>query len=210
MVDTAGIRKKAKVHENIEFYSVMRAINAIEESDVVFLMVDATRGLEAQDLSIFSLAAKRKKGVVILVNKWDLVEDKETNTAVNFTKAIHEKTAPFTDIPVVYMSALTKQRIMKAIETGIQVYDSMTQEIPTSVLNDWLQFTVEKQHPPSVKGKNIQIKYGTQVKSNPPAFALFTNFPKYIRDSYKRYLENEFRESFEFSGVPVSFFFRQK
>jgi GTPase len=210
LVDTAGIRKKAKVHENIEFYSVMRAINAIEEADVVFLMIDATRGLEAQDMSIFSLAEKRKKGVVILVNKWDLVEEKQTQTTEDYKKAILEKTAPFSDIPVVFMSAMTKQRIFKAIEIGIEVYDNMLQEIPTSVLNEWLQKVTERQHPPSVKGKNINIKYATQVKSNPPAFGLFTNFPKYIREGYRRYLENEFRKAFKFSGVPVSFFFRQK
>lgn len=210
LVDTAGIRKKSKVHENIEFYSVMRAINAIEEADVVFLMVDATRGLESQDLNIFSLAEKRKKGVVILVNKWDLIENKETMTSENFKKAIFEKTAPFTDIPVIFMSALTKQRIFKAIETGIEVYESLKNEVPTSVLNEWLQFVTNKTLPPSVKGKNISIKYMTQVKNNPPVFTFFTNFPKYIKDPYKRYLENEFRKAFEYSGVPVSFFFRQK
>jgi len=209
LIDTAGIRKKAKVHENLEFYSVMRAIKAMEEADVCLLMIDAENGLEAQDMSIFTLAIKRNKGVVILVNKWDLAE-KETNTAREYELKIKEKLAPFNDVPILFISALEKQRIFKAIEIGLQVFENRTQKIRTSVLNEVMGAAMEKYPPPSYRGNNLKIKYVTQLPVYYPAFAFFCNNPKYINESYRNYLENQMRESFNFTGVPISIFFRQK
>ena len=209
LIDTAGIRKKAKVHENLEFYSVMRAIKAMEEADVCLIMIDAENGLEAQDMSIFSLAIKRNKGVVILVNKWDLAE-KETNTARDYEIKIKEKLAPFNDVPVLFISALEKQRIFKAVEVGLKVFESRTQKIRTSELNEVMGAVMEKYPPPSYRGNILRIKYVTQLPVYYPAFAFFCNNPKYINESYKNYLENQLREHYDFTGVPISIFFRKK
>ena len=209
LIDTAGIRKKAKVHEDLEFYSVMRAIRAIEDADVCFLMIDAQDGIEAQDMSIFQLAKKRNKGIVILVNKWDLME-KETNTARDFEKKIKEKIAPFTDVPVLFISALEKQRIFKAIELGTQVHENRNQKIKTSVLNDVMGQAIDRFEPPSHRGRFIKIKYITQLPTYYPAFAFFCNYPKHVKDSYRHYLENQLRLHFDFTGVPIGIFFRKK
>ncbi|WP_321288952.1 ribosome biogenesis GTPase Der [uncultured Sunxiuqinia sp.] len=209
LVDTAGLRKKAKVHEDLEFYSVLRSVRSIEDSDVCMLLIDATRGVEGQDLSIFNLMIKNRKGVVILVNKWDLVE-KDNASVKKFTEQIHERIAPFVDVPIVFMSALTKQRIFKALELAIEVYESRQQKLKTSKLNEVLLEAVEKYPPPSVKGKYIKIKYVTQLPSPTPSFALFANLPQYIKDPYRRYIENKIRENFNFSGVPLQIFFRKK
>jgi len=209
LIDTAGIRKKRKVHEDLEFYSVMRAIRAIEESDVCFLMVDAQTGIEAQDMSIFNLAKKRNKGLVLLVNKWDLV-DKETNTARDMEAELKKKMAPFVDLPVVFISALEKQRIFKAIEAGIEVNNNRNQKIKTSVLNEVIGDAIEAYEPPSHRGKFIKIKYITQLPTYYPAFAFFCNYPKHIKESYRNYLENQLRKNFNFKGVPIGIFFRKK
>lgn len=209
LIDTAGIRKKAKVHENLEFYSVMRAIKAIEEADVCFLIVDATLGVEAQDLKIFRLAQKRNKGIVLLVNKWDLVE-KETNTAKEFEEVFRDRLSPFNDLPIVFMSALSKQRILKAIDAGISVFENRNRKVSTSQLNELLQEAVAKYPPPSVKGRLAKIKYVTQLPTYYPAFAFFCNNPKYVKDTYKQYLENFLRKRFDFSGVPIGIFMRKK
>jgi len=209
IIDTAGIRKKAKVHEDLEFYSVMRAIRAIEESDVIFLMIDAENGLEAQDMSIFNLAKKRNKGIVLLVNKWDLME-KETNTARDYEKELKKKMAPFVDLPIVFISALEKQRIFKAVEEGLAVFENRSQKIKTSVLNEVIGDAIEAYEPPSHRGKFIKIKYITQLPTYYPAFAFFCNYPKHIKESYKNYLENQLRKNFNFKGVPISVFFRKK
>lgn len=208
-IDTAGLRKKTKVHENIEFYSVMRTIKALEESDVVILMVDAQEGLESQDINIFALAEKNKKGVVILVNKWDLIE-KDNKTMKAFEEQIKQKLAPFTDVPIIFTSVLQKQRIFKAVETALEVYKNRSKKIPTSKLNDVMLPLIEAFPPPSNKGKFIKIKYITQLNGVAPMFAFFCNLPQYIKDPYKRFLENKLRENFDFSGVPVQIFFRQK
>ena len=209
LIDTAGIRKKKKVHENLEFYSVMRAIRAIEEADVCLLMVDAVDGFESQDMSIFSLAIKRNKGIVLLINKWDLVE-KETNTIRDLEKELRKKIAPFTDVPIIFVSALHKQRIFKAIELAQQVYENRQRKITTSVLNQWLEEALVIKQPPSVKGRFVKIKYVTQLHTYYPSFAFFCNFPKYVREDYQNYLENRLRQSFDFSGVPIKLFFRKK
>ncbi|HCE59047.1 MAG TPA: ribosome biogenesis GTPase Der [Prolixibacteraceae bacterium] len=209
IVDTAGLRKKTKVHEDLEFYSVLRSVRTIEESDVCLLMIDATRGIEAQDINIFQLIVKNKKGVVILVNKWDLI-DKETHSTKRFTEEIHEKIAPFNDVPVLFISAITKQRVHKALETAMEVYQRRSQKIKTAQLNEVMLEAIEKYGPPSVKGKSISIKYVTQLPSPTPSFAFFANLPQYIKDPYKRYIENQLRENFNFSGVPIQIFFRQK
>ncbi|PHI19132.1 ribosome biogenesis GTPase Der [Lewinellaceae bacterium SD302] len=209
LIDTAGMRKKAKVHENLEFYSVMRAIKAIDESDVCVLMIDATMGVEAQDLSIFRLAQKRNKGIVIVMNKWDLVE-KETNTARDMELEVRRRFAPFTDVPVIFVSATEKQRIMKAVDVALEVYANRSRRIPTSKLNDVMQEVMERNPPPSQRGRYVKIKYVTQLPIAYPAFAFFCNNPKHIRDSYKLFLENKLREHFDFKGVPMSIFFRQK
>ena len=209
LADTAGLRKKGKVHENLEFYSVMRSIRAIESADVCLLLIDATRGMEAQDVNIFNLIIKNKKGAVILVNKWDLIEKDHKSTKI-FTEEIREKIAPFTDVPVIFTSAVTKQRILKAFETAMQVYHHRKQKIKTSVLNELLLEAIEQYSPPSIKGKYIKIKYVTQLPTPTPTFAFYANLPQYIKAPYKRYLENKIREFFDFEGVPVSIVFRNK
>lgn len=209
LVDTAGLRKKTKVHENLEFYSVMRSIRAIENADVCVLLLDATRGLESQDLSIFSLAEKNKKGIVILVNKWDLVE-KETNTAKEFKNKILKRLEPFTDIPVIFVSVLNKQRIFQAVEEAMNVYNRREQRIATSKLNDIMLPIIEGNPPPASKGKYVKIKFVTQLPTRTPSFAFFANLPQYIREPYRRFIENKLREQFDFSGVPIQVYFRQK
>ena len=209
LIDTAGIRKKAKVHENLEFYSVMRAIKSIEEADVCLLMIDAQTGIESQDMSIFSLAQKRNKGIVILVNKWDLLE-KETNSARDFEKELREKIAPFTDVPVVFISALEKQRIFKGIEMALEVYENRSRKISTSKLNEVMLEAIERYGPPAHRGKFIKIKYVTQLPTYFPAFAFFCNHPKHVKENYRNYLENQLRANFNFTGVPIAVFFRKK
>lgn len=209
LIDTAGIRKKNKVHENLEFYSVIRAVKAIEDADVCFLMIDATQGIEAQDMSIVTLIVRRKKGLVILVNKWDLV-GKETNTARDFEQRLKAKLAPFDDVPILFISVLEKQRIFKAVEAGLKVHENRKRKIKTSVLNDYLLEAIERVPPPANKGKFVKIKYVTQLPLFYPAFAFFSNNSKYIRASYKNYLENKLREKFDFEGVPLTIYFRDK
>ncbi len=209
LLDTAGMRKKAKVHENLEFYSVMRAINAIEEADVAILMIDATCGIEAQDLSIFGLAQKRNKGVMILVNKWDLVQ-KETNTARDFEAEIKSRIAPFTDIPILFISVLDKQRIFKAVEMGLEVVENRSRKIKTSQLNDVMQPEIERTPPPAHRGRFVNIKYMTQLPTPYPAFIFYCNHPKHVKDSYKQFLENKLRSHFNFTGSPITIFFREK
>ncbi len=209
LVDTAGVRKKGKVTEDIEFYSVMRSLRAIESVDVIALVVDATRGLEAQDMNLFGLAQKNGKGVVVVVNKWDLIE-KDTKTTKEYENLIKEKIAPFIDVPILFVSALTKQRVLKALETMTGVHRSMNKKISTSKLNDFFLPIIEKTPPPSTKGKYIKIKYITQLPTSCPSFAFFCNLPQYIPDSYKRFLENRLRANFDFSGVPLRLYFRKK
>ncbi len=209
LVDTAGIRKKSKVKEDLEFYSVMRAVRAIEHCDVAILVVDATRGFEGQDQNIFWLAEKNKKGVVVLINKWDLVE-KETNTMRDFEAKIKKQIEPFTDVPVVFISALTKQRIFKAIETAVEVFESRKNRISTSKLNDTMLDIIKQNPPPATKGKYIKIKFCTQLPTRTPQFAFFANLPQYVKDPYKRFIENKLREHFNFTGVPITIYFRQK
>jgi len=209
LVDTAGLRKKGKVNEDIEFYAVMRAVKTIENSDICLLMIDATRGIEAQDLNIISLIQKNNKGMIILVNKWDLIE-KESNTAVAFEREIRSKTAPFTDYPVLFISATNKQRIHKILELVEMVNNNRKRKIPTSELNDVMQEIVRINPPPTVRGKYIKIKYATQLPVYTPSFAFFCNLPNDIKESYKRYIENRLREKYDFSGVPVRIFFRKK
>lgn len=209
LVDTAGLRRKAKVKENIEFYSVMRTIKAIEQADVCVLMIDATTGIEAQDINIFHLAERNNKGVVILVNKWDLIE-KNTKTAKVMEDEIKKRIAPFTDVPIIFTSVLEKQRILKVLEVAQQVHNNKFKKVPTSQLNDVMLPLIEHYPPPSLKGKYVKIKYVTQLKSNHPAFAFFCNLPQYVKEPYKRYLENKLRENFDFQGVSVSVYMRQK
>ncbi len=209
LVDTAGLRKKGKVHENIEFYSVMRSIRAIESADVCLLLVDAKDGLESQDVNIFSLATRNNKGVVILVNKWDLVE-KDHKTVKEFEERIREKIAPFSDVPIIFTSVVTKQRIIKALEIATQVHKNRLQKIPTSKLNDILLPIIENNPPPSVKDKFVRIKYITQLPTHYPSFAFFCNLPQYVKESYTRYLENQIRKKWNFTGVPIRLFFRKK
>ncbi|HTN20889.1 MAG TPA: ribosome biogenesis GTPase Der [Pelobium sp.] len=209
LIDTAGLRKKTKVHENIEFYSVMRTIKALEEADVIVIMIDAVDGIESQDVNIFHLAEKNKKGVVIVVNKWDLVE-KDHKTILEFTDKIKAKLAPFTDVPIIFTSVTEKQRILKTIEAASKVYNNKVKKIQTSKLNDILLPIIEKTPPPATKGKHIKIKYITQINATSPMFAFFCNLPQYIKDPYKRFIENKLREHFDFEGVPIQIFFRQK
>jgi len=209
LIDTAGLRKKGKVSEDVEFYSVMRAIRAIEESDVCLLMIDATQGIEAQDMNIFRLIQRNRKGMVILVNKWDLIE-KNTHTAKQFEAALHDRIAPFTDVPVVFTSMLTKQRLQKVLDIAVKVHQNRTKRIPTHQLNEVMLRVIEAYHPPAVKGKQVKIKYLTQLPTLAPSFVFFCNLPQYIREPYKRYLENKLRENFNFSGVPLQLFFRNK
>lgn len=209
LIDTAGLRRKARVKEDIEFYSVMRTIRAIEESDVCILMIDAVIGLTAQDINIYSLAERNKKGIVLLVNKWDLVESGDKNTK-KVEEEIREKLAPFNDIPIIFTSVLHKQRIHKSLETALEVFQSRKQRISTSVLNKVMLPYIETYPPPSLKGKTIRIKYVTQLPGGNPHFAFFCNLPQYIKDPYRRYLEHKLRENFKLSGVPISLHFRPK
>lgn len=209
LIDTAGVRKKKKVHENLEFYSVMRAVRAIEHSDVCILMIDATRGFETQDQRIFHIADKNKKGIVILVNKWDLIE-KNTESTQQFEEQILKQISPFKDIPILFVSALEKQRLLKGLETAIEVYKNRTQKITTSELNETMLAIIEKNPPPATKGKYIKIKYCTMLPTATPTFAFFANLPQYIKETYKRFLENKIREIYDFSGVPITIYFRQK
>ena len=209
LIDTAGLRKKTKVKENIEFYSVMRTIKALEEADVIILMIDAVEGIESQDINIFHLGEKNKKGIVILINKWDLIE-KDHKTTKAFEEQIRNKISPFTDVPIVFTSVTEKQRIFRAIEAANEVYENKNKKIPTSKLNEVMLPIIESFPPPSLKGKYVKIKYITQLNGSSPIFAFFCNLPQYIREPYKRFLENKLREHFDFSGVPIQVYFRQK
>jgi GTP-binding protein len=209
LIDTAGLRKKKNVHEDIEFYSVIRAIRAMDEADVCFIVVDATNGFTMQDLNIFSLAARKGKGIVLLVNKWDLAE-KETNTARDYEKELKEKIAPFTDVPVMFVSAKEKKRIFQAMEKGLEVYDNRQRKVQTSVLNDVLLPQIERFPPPMSRGHNVKIKFITQLPVVVPSFAFFANYPEAIKTPYRNFLENKVREHFNYSGVPVRIFFRKK
>jgi GTPase len=209
IIDTAGLRKKGKVTEDLEFYSVMRAIRTIENSDVCLLMIDATRGIEAQDLSIFNLIQKNKKGIVILVNKWDLIE-KETNTSRDLEKFIRNKIAPFSDVPILFTSTVTKQRLQKVLDTALEVAQNRKQRIATAKLNELMLPIIEAYPPPAVKGKYVKIKFVTQLPTNTPQFVFFCNLPQYVKEPYYRYIENRLRENFNFSGVPIQIYFRQK
>jgi len=209
LIDTAGIRKKKKVHEDLEFYSVIRSIRSIEYSDVCIFMIDATEGIQKQDLNIFYVIEKNRKGVVVLVNKWDLVE-KDTMSTKEYEDKIREQLAPFNDVPIIFTSTITKQRLHKALETAMEVYQNRIQKISTSKLNDFVIDIVKKNPPPSIKGKYIKIKYATMLPTHAPSFAFFCNLPQYIKDPYKRYVENRLREEFNFEGVPIRIFFRKK
>ncbi|HSY76324.1 MAG TPA: ribosome biogenesis GTPase Der [Bacteroidia bacterium] len=209
LVDTAGVRKKAKVHEDVEFYSVMRSVKAIENCDVCLILIDATQGWEQQDMSIFSLAVDNHKGIVIVVNKWDLM-DKETNSVDYYSEQIRSKLAPFRDVPIIFTSVHEKQRLIKVLDTAMKVYTNRKQHISTSKLNEAILPVIELTPPPSYKGKYIRIKYMTQLPTSFPCFAMFCNLPQYIQESYKRFLENQFRELFDFQGVPIEIFFRKK
>ncbi|MBN9381453.1 MAG: ribosome biogenesis GTPase Der [Chitinophagaceae bacterium] len=209
LIDTAGIRRKTKVHEDLEFYSVIRAIKAMDEADVCMLLLDASKGITAQDLNIFSLAAKKGKGIVILVNKWDLVQ-KETNTAKGYEKELKDRLAPFTDLPIIFISVTEKTRIFRAIEAALEVYENRQRRVPTAELNDVMLKAVEAYHAPVIRGHPLKIKYITQLPTQVPSFAFFCNFPEDVKQPYKNYLENKLRESFNFKGVPVRLFFRKK
>lgn len=210
LVDTAGIRRKAKVKENLEFYSVMRSVRAIEHCDVCLVILDATRGFDGQVENIFWLAHRNNKGIVILVNKWDLIEDKETNTIKQYTQKIKEAIEPFTDVPILFISVLTKQRIFKAIETAVEVYKNRSKKIVTRKLNEVMLPVIEHYSPPAYKGKYVKIKFCTQLPTIYPQFAFFCNLPQYVREPYKRFLENKIREHYGFTGVPITIFMRKK
>ncbi len=210
LIDTAGLRKKAKVHEDLEFYSTIRAIRAVEESDVCIIMIDATTGIESQDLQIYQLAVKRKKGIVIAVNKWDLVDDKETNSARDMEREILARLAPFNDVPVVFVSALEKQRIFKVMELALEIFEKRKTRIRTSELNEIMLKAIENFHPPAHRGKFIKIKYVSQLPTRTPSFAFFCNYPDFVNSSYRNYLENQLRKNFDFCGVPISIHFREK
>lgn len=211
LVDTAGIRKKAKVNEDLEYYSVVRSIRAIENSDVCILMIDATRGIEAQDLNIYSLIQKNKKGMVVCINKWDLIENKSTADIKAYESAIRERLAPFTDFPIIFTSALTKQRIYKVMETALHVYENKQRKVPTAQLNDRFLPLIENYPPPATKGKYIKIKYCTQLPNTQvPTFVFFANLPQYVKEPYRRFLENKLREWWDFHGTPVQIFMRGK
>ncbi len=209
LVDTAGIRKKSKVHEDIEFYSVVRSIRAIESSDVCLLLLDAENGIEKQDLAIMSMVVQNSKGVVLLVNKWDKIE-KDTHTTKAFEQRIKQAISPFADVPIIFTSALTRQRVHKALETAVEVFKNRTQRIPTAKLNECMLEVIDENPPPSVKGKYIRIKFVTQLPTHAPAFAFFCNLPQYLREDYRRFLENQLRKHYHFSGVPIKIFFRKK
>jgi GTP-binding protein len=210
LIDTAGIRKKSKVHENLEFYSVIRAIKALDESDVCILMIDASKGVTSQDISIFALAARKKRGIVIAVNKWDLVPDKDANTVKEYEAMIKERIAPFRDVPIVFISVTEKQRVLKVLDYALDVYENKKRKIQTSKLNEHMLKVIERNPPPVVKGKSISIKFVTQLPATTPSFAFFCSNPKYIRDAYKNYLENQIRSAYNFTGVPINIFFREK
>ena len=211
LVDTAGIRKKSKVSENLEFYSVMRSIRAIENSDVCVLMIDATRGIETQDMNIFQLIQRNRKSLVVVVNKWDLVEDKSTIVQKTFEDAIRERMAPFTDFPIIFSSAITKQRIFKVLETAKDVYECRTRRVPTGRLNEEMLPLIEAYPPPSIKGKYIKIKYCSQIPDvHVPTFVFYANLPQYVKEPYRRFLENKIRERWNFTGCPINIFIRQK
>lgn len=209
LIDTAGIRRKARVEEDIEFYSVIRAVKAVDEADVCLLLIDAQKGITQQDLNIFSLAAKKGKGIVLLVNKWDLVE-RNTNTARDFEKGLKERLAPFQDVPIVFISAKEKMRILKAVETALDVCENRKRKVPTSRLNEVMLKVIEAYHPPVVRGNTVKVKYVTQLPTVVPSFAFFCNYPDDIKTPYRNYLENKLRENFDFKGVPVRIFFRKK
>jgi GTP-binding protein len=209
LIDTAGLRKRAKVHEDLEFYSVIRAIKAMDEADICLLLLDAGKGIGAQDLAIYSLAVKKGKGIVVLVNKWDLIE-KETNTARDYEKELRQRLAPFNDVPIIFISVIEKQRIFKSIEAALEVYENKKKKVATSKLNDVMLKAVEQYHPPVVRGNAIKIKYVTQLPTHTPSFAFFCNYPDDVKTPYKNYLENKLRENFDFKGVPVRLFFRKK
>lgn len=209
LVDTAGLRKKAKVSEDVEFYSVMRSVRAIEESDVCMLLIDATRGMESQDLNIFHLIERNHKGIVILVNKWDLIE-KDTKTTLNYEKELREKIAPFKDVDIIFTSALSKQRLLKGLEAAIKVHEHRTQKLKTSELNRVMLEAIENYPPPSMKGKYVKIKYITQLPTYAPTFGFYCNLPQYVKEPYKRFLENKIREHWDFTGVPIQIFMRKK
>jgi GTP-binding protein len=211
LVDTAGIRKKAKVNEDLEYYSVVRSIRAIENSDVCILMLDATRGLESQDLNIFSLIQKNKKGLVVCVNKWDLIDNKEANDIKKIEKAIRERIAPFVDFPIIFTSVLTKQRILKVLDTAVRVFENKQRKVPTAKLNELLLPLIENYPPPALKGKYIKIKYVTQLPGTYiPTFVFFANLPQYVKEPYRRFLENKIRANWDFHGTPINVFIRQK
>jgi GTP-binding protein len=209
LIDTAGIRKRSKVHEDIEFYSVLRSLRVLEECDVCIVLIDAQRGLESQDVNIIALGQKQGKGMVIMVNKWDLME-KDSKTADKIRKEMLESLAPIDYVPIIFASALQKQRIFQVVEKAVEVYNNKIKKVPTSQLNDALLPEIVHYPPPATKGKHIQIKYVTQVNAATPTFAFFSNLPQYIPESYKRFLENRLRENFDFTGVPVRLFFRKK
>jgi GTP-binding protein len=209
LIDTAGIRRKTKVHEDLEFYSVIRAIKAMDEADICLLMLDAEKGITAQDLNIFAMAVKKGKGIVVLVNKWDLVS-KETNTAKDFEKQLKERLAPFTDLPILFVSVTEKTRLFKIIETALEVYENRKRVIPTAQLNEVMLKAIESYHPPVVRGNAVKIKYITQLPTQVPSFAFFSNHPDDIKEPYKNYLENQLRSKFKFTGVPLRIFFRKK
>ena len=210
LVDTAGIRKKNKVHEDVEFYSVIRSVRSIEYSDVCIFIIDAKEGLQKQDLNIFYIIEKNKKGVVVLVNKWDLIEDKSPEYVKAYEDGLRADLAPFNDVPIIFTSTITKQRLHRALEKTMEVYENRVQKIPTSELNNFLQEVIEHNPPPSVKGKYIKIKFVTQLPTHSPSFALFCNLPQYIREDYRRFIENKLRQRFNFEGVPIRVFFRKK
>jgi len=210
LIDTAGIRRKSKVHEDLEFYSVIRSVRSIEYSDVCIFMIDATEGLQKQDLNIYYVIERNRKGIVLLVNKWDLVENKETNTIKEYEEKLRAQLAPFNDVPIIFTSTITKQRLHKALETAMEVFANRTQKISTSQLNKVMLDVIERNPPPSVKGKFVRVKFVTQLPTHAPAFAFFCNLPQYVPESYKRFVENKLRELYNFNGVPIRIFFRKK
>lgn len=209
LIDTAGIRKRAKVHEDLEFYSVMRSIRSIEYSDVCIFMIDATEGIQRQDLSIFYVIEKNHKGVVVVVNKWDLIE-KTTNSVKDYEDKLREQLAPFNDVPIIFTSTITKQRIHKVLEKAMEVHENRTKKIPTHKLNDFVLDIMKRTPPPAIKGKYVKVKFATQLPTHAPSFAFFCNLPKYVKEPYKRFIENKLRAEFNFEGVPVRIFFREK
>ncbi len=210
LIDTAGVRKKTKVTEDLEFYSVLRAIRSIEMCDVAYLVIDATVGLDAQDMNIFQLIVRNRKGCVVIINKWDLVQNKETNSARDYAEEVKRKLAPFNDVPILFTSAVEKQRIMDMVNKGMEVYENRKRRIPTSVLNEFILPIIDHTPPPSIKGKYIKIKYATQLPTQTPQFAFFVNLPQYVKDHYRRFLENKIRAEWNYTGCPIQIYFRQK